>query len=239
MNHYCADDLKFLRVCKNKIWTWGYLTAVPMETPRIRDNCKTQIMWCGRMLAWKQVDHFLQAVKQTIDMGCKDLNVGIIGDGEEKNNLKTLAMTLGLNKWVNFYPFMQKEKIRKKMQTADIYVFPSNRKEGWGAVLPEAMSEGCVVIANREAGSTLELVQHGKNGFVYENGNIHELASLIKYCCEKPAERRLLSLEAWKTMRNWSPEEGANRLIQLTGKLSDGESPFVYKSGLCSSRQKD
>ncbi len=238
MSHYCADDLKFLQVCKNRTWTWGYLTNVPETAPVTRDNGKTRIMWCGRMLDWKQVDHFLQALKQVVDTGCEDIEVDIIGGGEEENNLKTLATTLELNKWVNFAPFMPKDTIRKKMRVTDIYIFPSNRKEGWGAVLSEAMSEGCVVIANREAGATLELVQHGKNGFVYENGNIHELASLIKYCCEKPEKRRLLGLEAWKTMRNWSPEEGANRLIQLTSKLTAGGSPFIYESGLCSSKQK-
>lgn len=50
-----------------------------------------------------------------------------------------------------------------------IFIFPSDRNEGWGNVLGEAMAAGCICFANANAGSTRYLIQNGVNGFVFEN----------------------------------------------------------------------
>ena len=43
----------------------------------------------------------------------------------------------------------------------------SGRKEGWGAVVNEAMSSGCAVVADAEAGSVPYLIENSKDGFIY------------------------------------------------------------------------
>lgn len=236
MNHYCADDLKFMRLCKNQIWTWGYLTSVPETPPSARKNSKMRIMWCGRMLSWKRVDLLVKAVYIIKNKGCHEIEVEIIGDGEEKDKLINLIEQLKLGDVIAVQSFLPKDIVREKMRKADVYVFPSNREEGWGAALPEAMSEGCVVVANREAGSTLELIRNKENGFVFEDGNFEELAKYLELCYEKPEMRKEIGLKAWETMCEWSPENGAERFIQLAENIRAGENFNLYSIGLCSKK---
>jgi glycosyltransferase involved in cell wall biosynthesis len=235
MNHYCADDLKFMRLCKNRIWTWGYLISVPDTPPPARENCKMQIMWCGRMLNWKRVDLLVRAIGLMKKHGCDEIEVEIIGDGEEKNKLTSLIKELNLDDIITIQSFLPKDIIREKMRKADVYVFTSNREEGWGAALPEAMSEGCVAVANREAGSTLELIRNKENGFVFEDGNFEELAKYLQLCYEKPEMRKDIGLKAWETMREWRPLSGAERFIQLAESIITGENKG-FDTGLCAPR---
>ena len=37
--------------------------------------------------------------------------------------------------------------VRKEMERADIFLFTSDYKEGWGAVLNEAMNARCAIVA--------------------------------------------------------------------------------------------
>ena len=74
---------------------------------------------------------------------------------------------------------------------ADALVLPS-RWEGFGNVLVEAMSFGCQLIVNQSAGAPRELVENGKLGFLYEQGNIDSLQAAIQACREKPIPSKTL-----------------------------------------------
>jgi len=64
------------------------------------------------------------------------------------------------------------------MQTAGIYVQPSFW-EALGLALQEAMFAGCACIGSR-AGGIPELVQEGKNGLLFDPGNIDQLARALE-----------------------------------------------------------
>ena len=48
----------------------------------------------------------------------------------------------------------------------------SNQEEGWGVVVNEAMNSGCVVIGSNLAGSVPYLIENGKNGLIYNCGDL-------------------------------------------------------------------
>jgi glycosyltransferase involved in cell wall biosynthesis len=45
-----------------------------------------------------------------------------------------------------------------------VFIFTSDRNEGWGAVLNEAMGSGCAVVAADLIGSVPYLIEHKKMG---------------------------------------------------------------------------
>ena len=53
------------------------------------------------------------------------------------------------------------------MAKSDIFIFTSDKNEGWGVVLNEAMSSACAVVANKAIGSVPFLIKDGLNGFTY------------------------------------------------------------------------
>ena len=233
MSHWCADDLAFLHACKGRVWRWGYLPPVsdkPTEKP-VRE--KVRIGWCGRFLCLKNVCDILQASSLLENSLKEKIEVTLVGDGPEKGNLVRLVHDLGLDGMVEFKPFMSAADAKAFMRDLDIYVFPSGRQEGWGAVLSEAMDASCAVVANEAAGSTLELVKDGENGFAYKDGDLATLTRRLGELVKDVDLRKRFGLEAWRTMQNWSPAMGAERLADLVRRVLDNEEPSVTE-GLCS-----
>ena len=236
MNYYCAEDLRFLHVCVGRIWTWGYLTPVSPTIPTKKHSGKMRIGWCGRMLDCKQTSFLLDAIGLLRKSFRERCEVFIVGDGPCLKSLKEQTAFLGLENVVKFFPVMPYKEILLFLENLDVYVFPSNRVEGWGATLLEAMDKGCVVIANREAGATCEVIQDGVNGWIFEDGDIGTISEKIKWCIEHPDKRGLMGQEAWRTVQMWAPLEGATRFIKLAKGISHvGEDVAGYfKNGLCS-----
>ena len=57
------------------------------------------------------------------------------------------------------------------MEKTGIFLFTSDRQEGWGAVLNEAMNSGCAVVASHLIGAVPFLKKKKKNGLVYSSGD--------------------------------------------------------------------
>jgi glycosyltransferase involved in cell wall biosynthesis len=63
---------------------------------------------------------------------------------------------------------------------ADIFVLPSKGPgETWGLAINEAMASGRGVIVSDKCGCSNDLVLAGKNGYVFENGNVDSLKNAM------------------------------------------------------------
>ena len=233
MGHGCVEDMHYYMACKGRIWRWGYLTKTS-ETCHIKQTKeKVSIGWCGRLIDWKRVDLLIDAVALLpfdIRSKCK---VTIVGEGDQEFILKKRVERLEMTGLIEFRQSLPAEEIADFMRELDIYVFPSNRKEGWGAALLEAMDKGCAVIANEAAGSTLEVVQHEVNGLVFKDDDVERLSQCLSRLILDEDERRKFGLEAWRTIQNWSPSSGARRLVKLIDALRSGDLYGVPTEGLC------
>lgn len=105
-------------------------------------------VFLGRLVDWKAVDILLKAFKQSLAQISGELE--IIGDGEQRSNLESLARELELNKddrsLVHFTGFLPQIDCAQRLQSADVLVLPSLYECG-GAVVLEAMTMGIPVIA--------------------------------------------------------------------------------------------
>jgi glycosyltransferase involved in cell wall biosynthesis len=52
--------------------------------------------------------------------------------------------------------------------------------ESWGLCVNEAMAAGKPVIVSNKSGSAIDLVENGKNGFIFEAGNPADLADKME-----------------------------------------------------------
>lgn len=77
-----------------------------------------------------------------------DMYVAIVGEGEERNRLKSSIMKLGLSERVKLFGFMPASEALKGF---DIFALPS-LKEGLPYVLLEAKAAGLPIVANRVGG---------------------------------------------------------------------------------------
>ena len=133
----------------------------------------------GKLVSWKNQDHLIEAMCQLEKEGLI-LNLFILGSGEMQVILQQKAAYLKISK-VHFPGFVNIEDLPAHYAAADIYVHPASI-EPHSIAVSEAISMGCPIILSNKCGSFGETddVQEGKNGFVYEFGNIQQLMKKIK-----------------------------------------------------------
>lgn len=235
--HYLAQgghaysDVKGLTHFDDRIWKFGYFTDVNFSKTITKNSKITNILWCGRMLKWKKVDVLIKAFGKVYKNN-NNCHLIIIGDGEEKIKLIKLAHKILPLESYTFLKNMPVNEIRENMSQADIYVLPSSGYEGWGAVVNEAMAEGCAVIATKESGSGKAIIQDGKNGLLFKAGDWKSLSSKIELLInDKKLIKQIQENGKIDLKSNWSPEIAAKRLICVSNNIINGNTPVFYDFG--------
>lgn len=163
-----------------------------------------------------------------------NFHLDMYGRGDELYPTQQLVKSLAINDNVSFYGSLPNEEILKEMRKHEIFLFTSDRNEGWGAVLNESMSNGCAVVASNLIGSVPFLIQDGENGMVFKSGDLDSLTQKVCYLLDNPTERLEMAKKAIHTMREvWSPANAAKRFVELAHKLLAGEITS-YTDGPCS-----
>jgi len=234
IGHHAAGDLHKIGAFPGRIWRWGYFVDAGTELAAFRERPALSVLWAGRMLKWKRVDVLLRALALLEDSG-ESVQCTLVGDGPERCRLIDLAHRLGLGppslSFSNPVPF---DQVRQLMRESDVYVLTSNRLEGWGAVAGEAMAEGCVLVANDQAGSSKELVLDGETGFLFGDGDAAQLAAILRRIGANRELQLRIRQQAWGYLsRSWHPQVAAERLVELCrGLLGLGALP-AYDTGPC------
>ena len=150
--------------------------------------------------------------------------------------LHHLIKDLKLEKHVHLKKYISQDEVRLQMERSHIFLFTSDFNEGWGAVLGEAMSSGCAVVASHACGSSPFLIKDGINGFLYQNGNEEDLFIKTKALFNSPELRYSMGKQAFHDMRSlWDAKVAAQRLITLSEHLnSKNDSSFPFSDGPCS-----
>lgn len=190
-------------------------------------------MWVARFLQLKHPERMLQLALQLRNVGA-NFSIDMIGVGPEYDNIATAINDMGLQEYIHLLGSMPNNKVMEAMRTHDIFCFTSDKNEGWGAVLNEAMSSGCCPVSSIETGSTPYLIKDGVNGFSFNLKKKNDLFEKVLWLIEHPEERERMSIEAYKTIRDvWSPKNAAEQLYKLCQSMSQGES-YVVEDGPCS-----
>lgn len=225
----------------NKAYRWGYFpeTREYADVERLmRDKKDNSLLWAGRFLNLKHPDAVVRLAKRLRDSEYR-FELNIIGTGDMEMQLKEMIDEFGLNDCVHMLGSMKPEQVRKYMEQSQIYLFTSDRNEGWGAVLNESMNSGCTAVASHAIGSVPFLLKDGENGFVYESGDENDLFRKVKYLLDNPSERERMGKNAYRTIvTEWNAEIAAERFIQLSQQILSGEKyPNLFKSGPCSNAE--
>jgi glycosyltransferase involved in cell wall biosynthesis len=118
------------------------------------------------------------------------------------------------------------------MREHHIYVLTSSGYEGWGAVINEAMAEGCVVIASEATGAGKTLIRNEENGLLIKCGDWKMLGNLLSALSKNPLWRIKLAKEGQRTIEEtWSPKVAANRFISVCDAIIGKKVIPLFKTG--------
>lgn len=221
---HSARDYHLIGTFPGRIWRWGYFTEAPTLDDYNRDpNRPLTLLWAGRMVKLKQVDMLLRAARWARDNCDIPFKIELVGDGPAAPTLRALAHKLEMDDVCSFTGFLPVERVISIMKQADLFVFPSNPYEGWGAVVNEAMSCRCCVIGNPWTGAVPWLIQDGVSGLHFDGKSTQDLSEKILYCLTHPEHRQAMGHKARETITNlWSPDVAAERFLALCTWLAQG-----------------
>ncbi len=151
----------------------------------VEKNPHPSIGYLGRLKKYKSVEHLLQALR-IVKERIPDIKLYIVGDGDNKQNLESMAKELGIEDSVIFTGFVSEEEKVEYLQRMH-FVVNTSSKEGWGLTVVEANACGRTVIAANVQGLR-DSVKDGVTGLLYEYGNINELADKIILLFDNPAK---------------------------------------------------
>lgn len=124
----------------------------------------------------KGVQDLLYALAQ-LETSLKDnMQVDIYGEGPLEAELKQQARELGLEKTVQFYGSSSK---LNELFCNYSYMIQPTYMECFSLSLLESLSANVPVITTH-VGGNLELVKHGKNGFVFQAGDVNALLAILE-----------------------------------------------------------
>lgn len=244
---YAAGDDDRLLAYKGRHYKWGYFTSVD-DTFVKESSSKTtakeivRILWCARFLLLKHPELVIKLASRLKKEGYV-FSIDLYGDEGHlaphdkiypREGLETLIKKVGVEDVVTLMGSHPNSEIIKTMRDGDIFLFTSDRLEGWGAVANEAMANGCVLVASDAIGSTGYLVKHKETGMVFRSGDIDSLHEQVKFLLDHPEARKRIAKAGMQTMMElWNPSIAAKNLLQLIEDIKAGRDSSIVE-GPCS-----
>lgn len=185
---WCYEKTGF---SKSKIFDWGYFTEIhSLKIPKKVENQLPRIIFVGRLDKNKNILPLIsicKSIRNKID------KLAIIGDGTLKDTVKLQIQNTGFE----YSGILFNKNVQQKINESDLLVLPSISKDGWGAVVNEALMCGTPVIASDNCGSSVLLKENRGCVFSIENNNLEQV--LCNFLQELPynAEQR-------KEIREWA-----------------------------------
>lgn len=235
---YAANDLVKLHTFKDKMFKWGYFTKVYEDFEKIipekfSNISKLKILFVGRFLKWKHPE-IPVLMAERIKEKKIPFELNMYGGGPELKKIKDLIVKKNLHAEINLCGSLPNIEIIQQMREHHVFLFTSDEHEGWGAVLNEAMSCKCAVIASDKIGSVPFLIQNNVNGIIFKNKSVSDLTKKIEKLASDPSFISSLGKNAFDSIKEiWSPHKATKNLLTLINNLLNQDSK-VIENGPCS-----
>ena len=188
---YVPCDLGIIHAYPEKMLRFGYFPETREYAPGepFSHKKKGSILWAARMIDWKHPELVVKTAAY-LKEHLKEIpfHITMIGGGELEEEVHSLAEELGVTDKITFAGFRSPEEVRAAMEESEIYLVTSDRKEGWGAVVNEAMNSGCAVVADHMIGAAPWMIRQRENGILYHDGCEQQLQEYIAELLQDPAE---------------------------------------------------
>ncbi|WP_375471650.1 glycosyltransferase family 4 protein [uncultured Nostoc sp.] len=178
-----------------------YQTELP---PRDR----LRIAYASLVMPYKGADILIEALS-LLDTGGMEFSATIAGGTlipEFTLALQEFVESEGMQDKVKFPGALSRQELKQLYQTHNVLVFPSRFQEPFGISQVEAMAAGLTLVTSGTGGAG-EIVQHSKDGLVFESENPLDLADVL---CSLP-----VSPTEWERITRAGQQRAMSDLSQL------------------------
>ena len=169
-------------------------------------------LYVGRFAREKNLPLLLNAYRLYHDAHPGGWQLIMVGDGPQRRELEDLACELGIR--ICWPGFTQIDSLPPYYTLGAGFILPSV-KEPWGLVVNEAMASGLPVLVSARCGCAADLVEDGRNGFIFDCDDSRVLAALMERISSMRTEDlAAMGLQSRRIIANWTPEVWAEHLSQ-------------------------
>lgn len=176
------------------------------------------ILYLGRIKKYKAIDHLIIAFARILRR-FPEAELKIVGAGDYLPALKSLAGRLKIRDKVDFPGYVNREQKVEFLRKCHVAVYPSSR-EGWGLTNIEANGCGTAVMAANSPGLR-DSVIHNQTGFLYEYGNIDEMAEGLEKILSDNNTRSRLEKGGMEWVKRFNWDDAAEKFLRVLGQVAE------------------
>jgi len=240
---YTSRDYSLSANYIKRCFKWGYFTKLKIyddinkliESKRKVNNEHNgiSILWVSRFIKLKHPEIVIDLAKKLRNEGVR-FRLEMIGIGPLEKEIRESIINNNLTSFITISGSMSPEEVRLRMERSSIFIFTSDRHEGWGAVMNESMNSACAVVACDSIGSVPFLIVEGENGYTYKQGDVEELFRKVYLLCSNSALREQIALNAYNAiLKTWNAGQAARNIIKLIDDLLNNRESSINE-GPCS-----
>jgi hypothetical protein len=132
------------------------------------------------------------------------LSLEIVGEGSAIAEFKRIASEEGVSNRVNFAGKLNHEQVLRRLQEADLFLFPTTSSDGFPKAVLEALATGLPVVATRV--SVLPQLVGNGCGVLIDEATPEAVAHGVEQAMSDPATYEAMSRKAIETARRYSLE---------------------------------
>jgi rhamnosyl/mannosyltransferase len=182
-----------------------------VSTVRKLDRTRHTALFVGKLRKYKGVEYLIRAIQRM-----PEIQLRIVGDGEELRSLRKLTGKLRIDSRVTFLGNITSEQLCDEYKNADIFVLPSiDASEAFGIVQVEAMSHGLPVI-NTDLPSGVPYVSLNEvTGVTVPPADPMSLAFAIRKLCDDADFYKKCSSNALKRAQLFTEENMVKKYAKV------------------------
>ncbi len=178
----------------------------------IKNKSKT-LLYVGRIeFSQKRVDIIVKIWSRIADK-YSDWNLKVIGDGPDKSKLEQLISS---NKIARVSVLGNQDPTHYYKESS-VFCFASSF-EGWGMVLIEAQSMGCVPIAFNSYSSLADIIEDQQTGVVVDNSDINQYEEKLTMLMDDNSLRHKMALNCRESVKKYDISHIGEQWIELINK---------------------
>jgi glycosyltransferase involved in cell wall biosynthesis len=134
----------------------------------------------------------------------------IAGDGEERSAIERRIHEYGSAN-IRMLGFQNQSELPRFFDLCDVFILPSIH-EPWGLIVNEVMNAARAVVVSDQVGCAPDLIQNGRNGFVFPAQNVNALSNILCRFLNDPSLASIMGHKSLKTIATYSFEQNVEGL---------------------------
>lgn len=218
----CDSFKEYLNFNKVKVIYNGISSQYLYEREFINQKEYTTFLVAGNLNRNKQQMLVLRATKKLLEQNIKNFKILIAGESSSMKDSQLyeneLKRYIEENQLINVKMLGKVEDMCELRKHADVEIVPSS-KEAFGRVTVEAMFSGMPVIGSN-SGANIELIEDGKSGLLFENGNAEDLASKMEMFIKEYNKLNIMGQYAFEYVKDkFTAKKNADEIEELYNEL--------------------